>query len=150
MPKNQFQEKELFGLHTVLGKAGARLITLSPSGQEALGRNKTRYTPDGMMVDWDKQPGIMEKYHAVLVVGGKGAPKSLWNDPILPQILTDHYRAERVVGAIGLGVGVLARAALLFGETAGPEDDRLGKELDAAGVDRLEEPVLAQGNIITG
>ena len=82
-------------------------------------------------------------------MGGKGAPKSLWDDPILPQILTDHFRAERVIGALGLGVAVLARASLLSYEAAGPEDEKFSAELEEAGLTHSSTSVLQDGKIIT-
>jgi len=149
IPKSQFQEQELFDTLELLKAAGPRTLVLSKSGQEAVGMNKTRFTPDGMLVDWDKQQGISGKYDAVIVMGGKGAPKSLWDDTILPQILTDHFRAERVISAVGLGVAVLARASLLSYEAAGPEDDKFLSELENAGLTRSGSPVVQDGKIIT-
>lgn len=149
IPKNQFQDDELSLIRAVLDPAGARVIILSKTGQEAVGMNKTRITPDSRIVDWDKQPGVTGKYHAVLVMGGKGAPKSLWDDDILPQILTDHYRAERVIGAIGLGVAVLARTGLLSGEAAGPDDDKFLAELEQAGVAPANDAITRYDNVIT-
>jgi protease I len=149
IPKSQFLEQELFDTLEVLKAAGPRIIVLSKSGQEAVGMNKTRFTPDGVLVDWDKQEGFAGKYHAVLVMGGKGSPKSLWDDPILPQILTDHFREERVIGAIGLGVAVLARASLLSYEAAGPEDEKFLSELEEAGLTRALSPVVQDGKVIT-
>ena len=149
IPKSQFQEQELFDTLAVLKAAGPRTIILSKSGQEAVGMNKTRFTPDGMLVDWDKQPGVSGKYDAVIVMGGKGAPKSLWDDTILPQILTDHFRAERVIGAIGLGVAVLARASLLSGEAAGPGEEKFLSELEEASLTYSNSPVVRDGKVIT-
>lgn len=149
IPKSQFEEQELFDTLEVLKAAGPRTIVLSKSGQEAVGMNKTRFTPDGMLVDWDKQQGVSGKYDAAIVMGGKGAPKSLWDDTILPQILTDHFRAERVIGAIGLGVTVLARASLLSYEAAGPEDEKFLSELEEAGLTRSSSPVVQDGKVIT-
>lgn len=149
IPKSQFQEQELFDTLEVLKTAGPRIFVLSKSGQEAVGMNKTRFTPDGVLVDWDKQQGVSGKYDAVLVMGGKGAPKSLWDDNILPQILTDHFRAERVIGAIGLGVVVLARTSLLSYEAAGPEDEKFLSELEEAGLTRSHSPVVHDGKVIT-
>ena len=149
IPKSQFQEQELFDTLEVLKAAGPRIIILSKSGQAAVGMNKTRFTPDGVLVDWDKQKDVFGKYNAVLVMGGKGAPKSLWGDTILPQILMDHFRAERVIGAIGLGVAVLARASLLSYEAAGPKDETFLSELEEAGLTRANSPVVQDGKIIT-
>jgi len=149
IPKSQFQEKELFDTLEVLKASGLRILVLSKSGQEATGMDKTRFMPDGMLVDWDKQQDIFEKYDAVLVMGGKGAPKSLWDDNILPQILTDHFRAERVIGAIGLGVAVLARASLLSYEAAGPDNEKFLLELENAGLTRSLSPVVQDERVIT-
>ena len=149
IPKNQFQEQELFDTLEALKASSPRILVLSKSGQEAVGMNKTPFSPDGMLVDWDKQQGVFGKYDAVLVMGGKGAPKSLWDDDILPQVLTDHFRAERVIGAIGLGVAVLARASLLSYEAAGPEDEKFLAELEKAGLTRNHSPVVQDGKVIT-
>ena len=149
IPKSQFQERELLDTLDVLKSAGPRIFVLSKSGQEAVGMNKTRFTPDGMLVDWDKQQGISRKYDAVLILGGKGAPKSLWDDNILTQILTDHFRAERVIGAIGLGVVVLARASLLSYEAAGPEDEKFLQELESANLTRSSSPIVQDGKVVT-
>jgi len=150
MPRNQFAEDELFALRDTLESAGARVVILSKNGQEAVGMNKTRFQPHGMIIDWNKQEGIFGKYDAVLLVGGKGAPKSLWDDPILPQILTDHFRAGKVVGAIGLSVIVLARASFLIQkEASGPDEERFLKELEMGSGYYSEEPVTCCDKIIT-
>ena len=149
IPKNQFHDGELSRTRAVLEPTGAHIVVLSKTGQEAVGMNKTRITPDSRIVDWDKQKGVTGKYHAVLVMGGKGAPKSLWDDDILPQILTDHYRMDRVIGAIGLGVAVLARTGLLSGEAAGPDDENFLAELEQAGVVPSTDAITHYGNVIT-
>ena len=122
IPKSQFCEEELYPLRDLLMQSGARVVVLSKSGQAARGMDKTSFQPDGTIVDWNKQPGIMGKYHAVVVLGGKGARKSLWEDPILPQILTDHFRAGRVTAAVGQGVAVLVQAGLTDAAEIPPEE----------------------------
>lgn len=87
IPKSQFCEEELNGVRNVLQQGGANVVVLSKSGQEARGVNKEKFQPNGIIVDWDKQMGVENKYHAVILVGGKGAKKSLWDDPIAPIIL---------------------------------------------------------------
>ena len=70
------------------------------------------------------------KYHAVILVGGRGAKKSLWDDPIVPQILTDHYRFGRIIGALGSAIVVLVRASLVTGEVPVQGDANTIKELE--------------------
>ena len=103
-----------------------------------------------MIVDWDKQPGIKEKYHAVIVIGGKGAKKSLWDDPIVPQILTDHYRSGRIIGAIGSALVVLIRASLVNGEIPLPRDEETRVELRNLNAVCIDTPVTRIDNIILG
>ncbi|MFQ5444450.1 MAG: DJ-1/PfpI family protein [Nitrospinales bacterium] len=148
IPKSQFCEEELLPIRKSLEESGARVFVLSKSGQEARGMNKTPFQPNGAIIDWNKQEGISGKYHAVLVLGGKGAAKSLWNDPILPQILTDHYRASRITGAIGQGVVVLARAGLVS-TAAAPKDQNVLNELQAERVSLSEDPVCVSGTAVT-
>ncbi len=149
MPRNQFSEDELFPIRDGLKEAGCQVFVLSRTGKEATGMGKTKFTPDGMVADWNKQEGVGMKYDAVVVTGGKGAPKSLWTDDILPQILTDHVRAGKVVAGIGLGVGSLAQANILIGEASGPETPEFNQLLGDATIIRSDEPVTRTENILT-
>ena len=150
IPKSQFCEQELNGVRNILQQNGANVVVLSKSGQEALGANKGRFQPDGMIVDWNKQIGIENKYHAVILVGGKGAKKSLWDDPIVPQILTDHYRFGSVIGAMGASIVVLVRASLVAGEVPMPEDDVTCKELESLNAVCVDVPVTRVENVVLG
>ncbi len=150
IPKSQFCEQELFGVLEVFKSAAVRTIVLSRSGQEARGMDKNRFQPDGMLVDWDKQEGVPKWYPAIVLIGGKGARKSLWDDPILPQILTDHFRAGKVIGALGSSIVVLAKAGLLNGDAARPEDDAACEALQALNVSFSDHPVEAFETFVTG
>ena len=150
IPKSQFCEQELNGVRNILQQNGANVVVLSKSGQEALGVNKERFQPDGMIVDWNKHIGIENKYHAVILVGGKGAKKSLWDDQIIPQILTDHYRAGSVIGAMGSALVVLVRAALVTGEIPLPNDRDAREELESLGAVCVDTPVISLGSMVFG
>ncbi len=149
IPRNQFDEDELFPLMEGFKEAGCRVLVLSRTGKEATGINKARFQPDGMLADWNKQEGVDAKYNAVVVTGGKGAPKTLWTDDILPQLLTDHFRAGKIVAAIGLGVGSLAQAALLVGEASVPDHPELLEKLSEIAIAPADEPVTKTDNVIT-
>ncbi len=148
IPKSQFCEEELAGIYDPLKDAGSQVIVLSKSGQEARGMNKTKFQPDGILVDWDKQPKISGKYDAVLVLGGKGSAKSLWDDPILPQILTDHHRAGKIVGAIGASIVVLIQAGLVQGSTPAPKDDKTRQVLKEAGITPTDTPFYCSDRVL--
>ena len=150
IPQNRFCDQQLLDLKAVFEKIPLKTIVLSKSGTEAVGEKKTRLSPDGILVDWDKKFLPNNKYDAVVVVGGKGAKSSIWNDPILPQILTDHYRAGKVVGALGLSVLALARAGLLAGQDASvPDHEACIQELKDAGAYVVEEPLTCSNHIVT-
>ena len=150
IPKSQHCGGELVGVRSVMEYEGARVVVLSRSGQEARGMNQERCQPDGMIIDWNKQPGVEGKYHAVVLVGGKGARKSLWDDPIVPQILTDHYRTGSVVGAMGSALVVLARTSLITGDIPEPEEESVRHELDGLGIAYADRPVTCYGNVVAG
>jgi protease I len=150
IPKSQFCEEELNGVRNGLQQAGANVVVLSKSGQQAQGVNKEKFQPDGMIVDWNKQMGIKTKYHAVILVGGKGAKKSLWDDPIVPQILTDHYRFGSIVGAMGAAIVVLVRACLVKGEVPKPDDEVTYKELENLNAVCVDAPITRLENVLLG
>ena len=150
IPKSQFCEEELYGVKYALKKAGVRVVVLSKSGQETLSMNRKKYKPDGMVVDWNKQPGIGGKYHVVILVGGKGARKSLLDDPIVPQILTDHYRSGSVLCAIGEALVVLQRASLIPGEIPLPKDENTRKELERLNAVCVDTRVISGDSLVLG
>lgn len=150
IPQSRFCDQQLLDLKTVFEEIPLKTIVLSKSRTEAVGEMKTKLTPDGILVDWDKRFLPNKRYDAVLVVGGKGAKNSIWNDPILPQILTDHYRSGKVVGALGLSVVALARAGLLTGQDASvPDHEACIQELKDAGVYISEDPLTCSNRIVT-
>ena len=150
IPQSQFCDQQLLDLKTIFDEKLLKSVVLSKSGTEAIGEMKTRFTPDGILVDWDKRFLPNKRYDAVLVVGGKGAKSSIWSDPILPQILTDHYRSGKVVGALGLSVVALARAGLLTSKDASvPDHEACIQELKNAGVYISEDPLTFSNRIVT-
>jgi len=149
IPKNMFAERELFEVKKIFEQKGANVIVVSPNGQEASGENKTKFQPDGYLIDWNRQPGFSGKYAAIVVVGGKGSPKSLWQETILPQILIDHHRAGSIISGIGKSVVVLAKAGLINGSSAAPNDLKTRMILEEEGVGIIEKSVYQLENVVT-
>jgi protease I len=150
IPQNRFCDQQLLDLKSVFDQVPLKAITLSKSGKEAIGEKKMKVIPDGILVDWDKKFLTKKQYDAIVIVGGKGAKNSIWNDPILPQILTDHYRTGKIVGALGLSIVSLARAGLLVRQEASdPNDDKCIKELEGSGVIIVQEALTSSNGIVT-
>jgi len=150
IPNKQFSDTELFGVLEVFTSAGVGRVVLSKSGREVAGADRKRLQPDGPIIDWDKQAGFSGKYPAVIVIGGKGARKSLWDDTIVPKILVDHYRAGSVIAALGSASVVLARAGLLTDGCAAPDDEAAQAELDSLGIYCSDQLIEESNRIITG
>lgn len=150
IPQNRFCDQQLLELKSIFDAVSLKTIILSKSGKEAIGENKTWVLPDGILVDWDKKFLLKNKYDAVVVVGGKGAKNSIWKDPILPQILTDHFRAGKIVGALSQSIVALASAGLLTRqEASSPNDLKCIQELEKAGVFVVNDPLISSSGIVT-
>ena len=150
IPQNRFCEKELDDLKTVLEKGSGKCVILSKSGKTAKGEENTLLQPDGMLVDWNRHLLQKRKYDAVVVIGGKGSRTYIWEDPILPQILTDHFRAGKLLGAFDLSVVALARAGLISSiEVSSLNDEKCLQELKEAGAFPEEKGLVVVDRIIT-
>ena len=150
IPQNRFCSQQLFDLKEVLVKKMAQCRILSKTGKEAKGEDKSFIQPDGILADWNRYLQGKQKYDAVIVIGGKGSKTSIWDDPILPQILTDHFRAGKILGAFGLSVVALARAGLISQcEISAIDDQACLQELADAGAFPGEKQIITNGKIIT-
>ena len=150
LPQNRFCGQQLSDLKEVLVKAKRQYRILSKSGKEAKGEDKSSIQPNGKLVDWNRYLQGKQKYDAVIIMGGKGSKTSIWDDPILPQILTDHFRAGKILGAFGLSVVALARAGLVCQyEVSAIDDQACLKELEDAGAFPEEKEIIITGKIIT-
>ena len=150
IPPNRFCGQQLFDLKEVLEKKSVQCRVLSKTGKEAKGEDKSLIQPDGMLVDWNRYLQGKQKYDAVIVIGGKGSKTFIWEDPILPQILTDHFRAGKILGGFGLSVVALARAGLISQcEISAIDDQACLKELADAGAFPGEKKIITTERIIT-
>jgi len=89
------------------------------------------------------------EFDAVVVVGGSGSPKYLWDDTQLRNLVRDAYEDGKVVAAICLSPVVLARAGILKGKEATASSDAVA-ELKKGGAIYKDESVVIAGRIVTG
>ena len=126
IPKDYYEEEELEIPYELFKSEDANIIIASGKMKEAVGMKTGRRMPDRLIVD--SMEGITGDsyvtggtgtrqikavFQGAVVVGGSGAKNYLWEDRMVRLLLTDRYKSEFVVAAIGLGIGCLAEANLV-------------------------------------
>jgi len=126
IPKDYYNEEELEIPYELFKNEDANIIVASAKMKEAVGMKTGRRMPDRLIVD--SMEGITGDsyvtggtgtrqikavFQGVVVVGGTGARTYLWEDKIVRLLITDRYKSEFVVAAIGQGIGCLAEANLV-------------------------------------
>ena len=126
MPKDYYSEEELEIPYEIFKNEDANIIIASGKLKEAVGMKTGRRMPDRIIVDTMEgitgdsyvtggtgTRQIKAVFQGVVVVGGSGARNYLWKDKMVRLLLTDRYKSEFVVAAIGQGIGCLAEASLI-------------------------------------
>ena len=126
IPKDYYDEEELEIPYELFKNEDANIIVASSKMKEAVGMKTGRRMPDRLIVDCMEgitgdsyvtggtgTRQIKAVFQGVVVVGGSGARIYLWEDKIVRLLITDRYKSEFVVAAIGQGIGCLAEASLV-------------------------------------
>ena len=126
IPKDYYNEEELEIPYELFKSEDANIIVASSKMKEAVGMKTGRRMPDRLIVDCMEgitgdsyvtggtgTRQIKAVFQGVVVVGGSGARNYLWEDKIVRLLITDRYKSEFVVAAIGQGIGCLAEASLV-------------------------------------
>ena len=126
IPKDYYDEEELEIPYELFKSEDANIIVASAKMKEAVGVKAGRRMPDRLIVDCMEgitgdsyvtggtgTRQIKAVFQGVVVVGGSGARIYLWEDKIVRLLITDRYKSEFVVAAIGQGIGCLAEANLV-------------------------------------
>ncbi len=163
IPKDYYCEEELEPLMEIFKEEEANIKIASPKFKEAIGMRRGRIMPDMLIVDaMEGITGdsyvtaakgtrqIMGVFHGAIVMGGKGAKHSLWNDKLITLLLSDRHRSHMIVAAIGMGVPCLGHAGLIQSmEVTVCNDKSAIEEIDKANGFVVDENVMANDNIIT-
>ena len=111
--QKQFRDEELFIPKQILEAEGASVTVASEHGGDCDGMLGGRAQADMMIARADAAT-----FDAVVVVGGAGSPKWLWDSAPLHKTLRAASASSKVVAAICLGPGALAKAGVLKGAEA--------------------------------
>lgn len=91
-----------------------------------------------------------EEYNAIVIVGGIGSPKYLWNNSNLIELVKKFNDKKKVIGAICLSPTVLAQADILKDRNATVYITEESKqEFLNHGVKLINKNVVIDGNIVT-
>jgi protease I len=129
IPKDYFDERQLEPLLEIFEKEDAIVNVASSKLKEAVGMRSGKITPDLLLVDcmegltgdsYVTEAGhgtrqVKGIFHGVVIIGGQGARKYLWEDKILHLLVSDRHKSGFLVGAIGSAVPCLAIVGLLEG-----------------------------------
>ena len=126
IPKDYYNEEELEIPYELFKNEDANIIVASAKMKEAVGVKTGRRMPDRLIVDCMEgitgdsyvtggtgTRQVKAVFQGVVLVGGSGARIYLWEDKIVRLLITDRYKSEFVVAAIGQGIGCLAEASLV-------------------------------------
>ena len=163
IPKDYYDEDELAFPLKKFREEGADVRTASTKLKEAVGMKSGRIMPDFLVVDAIEgitgdsyvtggkgTRQVIGVYHAVVVIGGKGARKYLWTDKLTRLLILDRFKSDMVVAAIGQGVPTLGIAGLLENiEVAAPLDTYSLPELEKAAAIIADENMVVHERIIT-
>ena len=140
--QNGFRDEEYFKPKAILEDAGYQVKTGSVKVGTARGKlggtAKVEVALSEVKVD---------DYAAVVFIGGPGSA-DYFTDKTALKLATDAYQKGKVVGAICIAPGILARAGILKGRKAtvfSSEAETLKRE----GADYSALPVVVDGRIVT-
>jgi protease I len=141
----KFRDEELAEPVAALQKAGIGFDIASTQRGTCTGMMGAKVNATQSFEDIDPKT-----YDGLIIVGGAGAQTHLWNDEIL-LVLAKYFADQRkVVGAICLAPGVLARAGVLKGKKATHFDNPiLFREMRAGGAVIVNQPVVNDTRVIT-
>ena len=139
-----FDEKQLSEPKQIFEAAGAEVVIASESKEAASGIVGEEVKPD--ISFYDVNPG---DYDVIVIVGGTGSKRHLWEDEDLHALVKEAYEKGKVVSAIGLSPVVLAKAGILE-DTNCTAYFRVAKILELHGATYVDENVVISDRIVTG
>lgn len=137
-----FRDEELAVPKALFEERGYRVLVASKAKGEAKGMLGSRVEVDLALKDVD-----IGEYEAVVFVGGVGA-QGYFQDPEALRLAREAHERGKVLGAICLAPGILARAGVLKGKraTVWPSE---AKALAEAGATYTGRDVEVDGRIVT-
>lgn len=144
MPKN-FRDEEFRIPKEKLEGSGVDVTVAGLQWGTAKGMLGMTATPDILLGEVD-----IDDYDVIVVPGGSGSPRYLWNNPQAHGLIRKAYDRGKIVASICLSSVVLANAGVLEGRDATvfatPVSVRI---LEDRGANYLQQEVVVDGKIVT-
>lgn len=144
MPED-FRDEEFQVPKDRLEAAGVSVTVVGLRGGKARGALGLTVSPNIIISDVN-----VDGYDALIVPGGPGSPRYLWNDVKVLSLVKEAYDKGKIVAAICLAGVVLANAGILRWKNATvfktPQSMKIFKE---KGVNYVEQGVVVDGRIVT-
>jgi len=144
--QEQFRDEECFVPKQLFEAAGVKVTVAAESTETAKGMLGGVIKPDITISDTR-----IDDYDAIVISGGSGSRKYLWNNKTLHKLVKEANARKKVISAICISPVVLARTGVLKGKesTVFKSPDTV-RELEEHGVVYLDRDVLVSGRVITG
>lgn len=141
--EKQFRDEEYQVPHKVLQDAGFKVLTVSTTTKEAIGKLGLKVKPDTLITDL--KPAELD---ALVFIGGGGS-EQYFADPLSHRLAVEMIELDKVLGAICIAPVILANAGVLKGKRATVYPDG-AETLTAGGAKYTGAEVEIDGKIITG
>jgi protease I len=141
--EQMFRDEEYQYPKTILEQAGVKVVTVSTTLGEAVGKLGLKVKPDRLLAKL-----TVTQADALVFIGGGGSSQ-YFDDPTAHRLAREYAQAGKIVGAICIAPVILARAGLLSGKRATVFPDGQA-DLEQSGAFYTGNPVEVDGLMITG
>jgi|SRR3989344_2616181 len=142
LSSRNFRDEEFLEPKKILENLGVNITIVNETGRESVGMLGTRVEPN---LNLDKV--IVNDYDAIIFVGGSGSTV-YWNNQKAMNIIKEAKIKGKVVAAICMATGTLAKAGILKGKEATGWDDAEEVIVQNGGKYTAEDIVI-NGRVIT-
>lgn len=144
--QEQFRDEECFVPKQIFEAAGAKVTVAAEFTETAKGTLGGTIKPDLRISE-----ARIEDYDAIVISGGSGSRKYLWDNKYLRELVKEADSRKKVVSAICISPVVLARAGILKGKesTVFSSPDTV-HELKEHGAVYQDREVVVSDRVVTG
>ncbi|HNW37315.1 MAG TPA: DJ-1/PfpI family protein [Methanosarcina vacuolata] len=144
--QEQFRDEECFVPKQLFEAAGLKVTVAAESKKTAKGTLGGTIKPDIAISD-----ARIDDYDAIVISGGSGSRKYLWDSKALQALVKGADDLKKVISAICISPVVLARTGILKDKesTVFKSPDTV-RELKEHGAIYLDREVVVSGRVVTG